>query len=141
MKFFSLMVLLTLALSFSVFEGFAGIFGTIRDVQGGRKDSDGKVKYDYVYTDDGFFFDYIKCRGGGYETCPTSLVIQCCPDKDQDVKDAMDYAFQQISGGNLIGTANLPSGLTVKWNSEDTDAATSLIKVWVTGEQEPEVPQ
>ncbi len=120
---------------------FGGIFGTIRDVQGGRKDSDGKVKYDYVYTDDGFFFDYIKCRGAGYEICPTKLLIQCCPDKEQAVDEAFTYAFTQISGGNLVGIANLQSGLTVKWQSEDIDAATSVIKVWNTGEEEPQIPE
>lgn len=44
--FFSFIVLFLLLMSSAISNLFGGIFGTIRDVQGGRKDSDGKVKYD-----------------------------------------------------------------------------------------------
>jgi hypothetical protein len=96
--------------------------------------------YEYVHYDANDHYTNIWCERPGHEICPQlpSVTTQSYP--HGDMVTATNYAYNQISLGNLSGqVSNQTTGVVVKWfsNSSNIITATAEVKCWEISCSEP----
>lgn len=102
----------------------------------------GSSGYDYVAVNIEPRFKYVICSNPGTNECP--LIVKTSVTMGyphNDMVDAMDYAYGQITSGYLTGQVSFQTtGVTVKWSSTSSNLATanSEVKVWETNCDEPD---
>lgn len=137
------MIVLIVLLAASASMLHAALF-EFRSESNGRWNQDpngGPAYIGYVNVDviDAWLVSIVSCSNPGNNSCPPNPIIKGAdPEDQQAVEAAREHANNKITQGILSGMQPLPSGLTVKWQSTTQDHLNGFIKIWETGEPEPD---